>query len=85
MPSCFSALFDLFEIACLKIDWLLPQTILLVAFNYFDKPQSICLKYYFKILHKGAKQTFMYLFLSLKNYFISLFEKWHFNKPHVFI
>ena len=58
------------------------QTILLVAFNYFDKPQSICLKYYFQNLHKGAKQTFMYLFLSQKLFYF-IIRKVAFLASHI--
>ena len=82
------ALCELFDIACLKFEWcLFAQIILIVAFIYFSKPQ----KYLFKNttsknLHMGAKKTFMYfIFYSLsKNYFNSLFGKWHFNKSHMF-
>ena len=62
----------LFVFACLKFDLcLFAQIILLVAFNYFDKPQKYLFKNtILKILHKGAKQTFMYyVFISLSKLF----------------
>ena len=82
------ALFDLFDFACLNLNCgCLPKIILLVAFIYFDNPQkylfkNTTFKFYIWVLRKPL--CILYFILSQKNYSISLFEKWHFNKPHMF-